>query len=167
MIKLALISDTHWSSWNLADPLVRQLEKILQEGGYDQIWHAGDVTANAVLEQLETFAPVVCVKGNCDNFLGRRLPHSVTETLEQVKIAMIHGWDLPLDHAPTVLGRFPSDVSVIIHGHTHRRRFQETVDGGATIINPGSVSSPRGGETPGYGELQISGDQWEYRSFSL
>jgi len=168
MIKVAVISDTHWSTWNLQDPLVRALDSLLSEGEFDQIWHAGDVTGSEVLEKLDSFGPVVCVKGNCDRFLYRQLPHSVAEELEQVKVGMIHGWDLPLDHVSTVKSRFATDIDIIIHGHTHQRRFQELGgDHPTTIINPGSVSSPRGGETPGYGVLVIDGDKWSYQSHSF
>mgnify|MGYP000309484517 CR=1 FL=1 len=168
MMRIAVISDTHWSSWDLKDRLVCELETLLTEGRFDQIWHAGDVTGSEVLEKLDSFGPVVCVKGNCDRFLYRQLPHSVTETLEEVKVGMTHGWDLPLDHAPFVKSRFAADVDIIIHGHTHRRRYQEIAgEHPTTIINPGSVSSPRGGETPGYGVLEIDGDKWTYESHSF
>lgn len=169
MQRLAIISDTHWNVWDPSNPEVLRFQ-VAMMGGYDQIWHGGDVVDGSVLEALEGLAPVRCVKGNCDSFMGRNLPHSVVETVEQVKIAMIHGWDLPLDHAPTVAARFADDVRVIIHGHTHRRRDQEVTraDGSkVTLINPGSVSSPRGGEQPGYGELLIDGSEWVYRSVTL
>jgi len=158
------MSDTHWNRWDPSDPYTAQLMKRL-EGGFDAIWHAGDVVESSVLEALEGYCRVVCVKGNCDSYLSRHLPHAVIESVERVKVAMTHGWDLPLDHAPTVVGRFPEDVQLIIHGHTHRHREQEFVraDGSrVTILNPGSVSSPRGGETAGMAELIIDGDYWEY-----
>lgn len=168
-MKIALISDTHWSSWDPGRALTGQLIRQLRQG-YDEIWHAGDVVDASVLEGLEQIAPVVCVKGNCDSFIGRALSHSVTATREGVKIAMIHGWDLPLDHSPTVAGRFPEEVALIIHGHTHRRRLEEYCrpsGSRVTIINPGSASSPRGGETPGFGELEVQSGSWTYRSLPL
>lgn len=169
MKRIAVLSDTHWSSWDASDALTAKLAGRLQSG-YDHVWHGGDVTGSGVLEALEAYGPVVCVKGNCDQFMSRHLPHAVTETIEGVKIGMIHGWDLPVEHAPTLISRFAGDVQIIIHGHTHQRRNQQvTRDDGSvvTIINPGSVSSPRGGETPGFGELVIDRGYWAYRSFSL
>lgn len=168
-MKIAVISDTHWRTWDPEDILTNCLIEAL-EAGYDAIWHAGDVEEHGILKALEEFAPVVCVKGNCDNYMVRHLPHSVTEKIEGVKLGMIHGWDLPLDHAAAICARFAEDVNIVIHGHTHRRRFQEwTSATGAkiTIINPGSVSSPRGGEMPGMGELVIESGQWNYRAFSF
>lgn len=163
------MSDTHWSSWDQNDPQTSGLIAALEKG-YDEIWHAGDIVAGEVLEALEAFCSVVVVKGNCDGRLRRSIPHAVIEQREGVKMGMIHGWDVPLDHAPAIVARFPDDIQLIIHGHTHRRRNQ-TVTGPTgnpvRIVNPGSVSSPRGGETPGLGELIINGDEWEYRTLPL
>ncbi len=168
MQKIAILSDTHWDSWAPTLPSARALMQALQKG-YHQIWHAGDVVDESVLVALEEIAPVLCVKGNCDTFFGRTLPHTVHRTLENVSVGMIHGWDLPLDHAFAVVERFPDFTQVIIHGHTHKQRFEEiaTPHGLCAIINPGSVTSPRGGETPGFGELVINGPVWSYRRHDL
>lgn len=163
---ILVISDTHWSSWEPDEPSCRALGDVLESGTYEFIFHGGDVVDDSVLKVLEGFAPIYCVKGNCDSFVGRNLPHTVVETIENVKIAMIHGWDLPLDHTPTLVERFGGDTDIIIHGHTHRKRYQEWTrpDGSkVTILNPGSVSSPRGGEMAGYGELTLTDGEWAYK----
>lgn len=165
MTRLAVISDTHWPAYSPEQPGAEELWEELGTG-YDQIWHAGDVVHDSVLEALEKFAPVFCVKGNCDGFFARSLPHTVVETVEQIKIAMTHGWDLPLDHAPTVVNRFAKDVDLIIHGHTHKKRLQRYSrpnESEVTLLNPGSISSPRGGEQPGFTEVTIDGNKLECR----
>lgn len=170
MVRLAVLSDTHWKSWDSSESSAHQIDTLLSQGAFDGVWHAGDVVDESILRHLEQFAPVTVVKGNCDRWFERVLPHRVVEKIEQVKVGMIHGWDIPLDHLPTVVRSFPEDVDIIIHGHTHRRREQsfERPDGSrVTVINPGSVSSPRGGETAGLGELRIDGEQWEYRALHL
>lgn len=163
MQKIAVISDTHWGSWDPADKLCARLHTVLQ--GYHEIWHAGDVVDESILLALEGIAPVTCVKGNCDSFMGRNLPHAVHRRIEQVNIGMIHGWDLPLGHTPTVVNRFPEGTALIIHGHTHTQRYEEyKADWGTCfVINPGSISQPRGGDTRGFGELVINGPSWSYR----
>ena len=165
MKRIAVMSDTHWGSWEPERESTAQLISAL-EAGYDEIWHGGDVVCAEVLEQLESFCPVVVVKGNCDGGVSRSLPHAVIETIEDVRIGMIHGWDVPLGHTAALVERFPSDVDIIIHGHTHLRRQEEFTgdrDKPVTILNPGSVSSHRGGETPGMAELVINGKEWDYR----
>lgn len=170
MKKILVLSDTHWSKWEPSEPSSEKLLSVLVKGKYDFIFHGGDVVDSSVLEMLETFAPVFCVKGNCDSFVDRNLPHTVVETIESVKIAMIHGWDLPLDHTPTLVDRFADDVDIVIHGHTHRKRYQEWTrpdESKVTLLNPGSLSSPRGGETAGYGELIVDDDNWDYKIFQF
>lgn len=169
MQRLAVISDTHWDLWDPTDPYAEALLRQLEGIGVQEIWHAGDVIHETVLQALEEIAPVVCVKGNCDSFFARQLPHAVRRQVEGVGLGMIHGWDLPLDHAVSIVERFPAQTEVVIHGHTHRRRYEEvpTAWGVCTIINPGSVTSPRGGEEPGFGELVINGPVWSYRQHTL
>lgn len=169
MQRLAVISDTHWDFWDPEDPFAEALLMQLQGKGYDALWHAGDVVHETVLQALEEIAPVLCVKGNCDSFFARQLPHAVRRQVEGVQVGMIHGWDLPLDHAASIVERFPENTEVIIHGHTHRRRYEEhrAAWGSCTIINPGSVTSPRGGEEPGFGELVVNGPAWSYRRHAL
>jgi putative phosphoesterase len=169
MQRLAIVSDTHWELWDPEDPFAESLIQQLSGKDYDAIWHGGDVVHESVLVALEEIAPVVCVKGNCDTFFARQLPHAVHRQVEGVSLGMIHGWDLALQHAPSLLERFPEKIEVIIHGHTHRRRYQQEMTpwGSCTIINPGSVTSPRGGEEPGFGELVINGPAWSYRRHTL
>lgn len=168
MQRIAVVSDTHWDLWDPADPFAEAMMAGLSKG-YDAIWHAGDVVHETVLVALETIAPVVCVKGNCDRYFARELPHAVRRQIDSVWVGMIHGWDLPLDHAPSIVERFPEHTELIIHGHTHKRRYEQFMApwGACTIINPGSISLPRGGEEPGFGELVVNGPAWSYRRHNL
>lgn len=169
MHRIAVLSDTHWHRWDPDNPLAAGVDAYLA-GGVDAVWHGGDVVEDQVLAHLESYAPLTVVRGNCDRWFPRELPHSVIREIEGVTVAMIHGWDLPLEYLPSVVKAFSDNVEIIIHGHTHRRRRDTYTrpDGRlVTVINPGSVSSPRGGETAGLGELTIDGAQWEYRSLHL
>lgn len=169
MQRIAVLSDTHWDEWDPEDPFAEALLAQLTDKGYQAIWHGGDVVHDSVLSALEKIAPVVCVKGNCDTFFARALPHTIHQQIEDVRVGMTHGWDIPLGHAKSVIARFPEQTDIIIHGHTHRYRYEEceTPWGSCTIINPGSVTSPRGGEQPGLGELVINGPAWSYHRHIL
>lgn len=164
MRRIAVISDTHWSKWDETDHTTGALLTALCKG-FHEIWHAGDVVHESILTTLEECCPVTCVKGNCDTFFGRNLPHQVEKQIEGVTIGMIHGWDLPLSQAAFVREAFDGEPELIIHGHTHKQRFElhhPEGENACTIINPGSVSSPRGGDSKGYGELVINGSAWSY-----
>lgn len=169
MQRIAVMSDTHWRRWDPEDPAAAELDALLA-GGFDAVWHGGDVVEEQVLLHLETYAPLTVVRGNCDRWFEREVPHAVVRKIEEITVAMIHGWDLPLEHLPTVVKTFPEEVDIIIHGHTHRRRrdtLTRTDGRTVTVVNPGSVSSPRGGETAGLAELLIDGKEWEYRVLHL
>lgn len=166
---LAIVSDTHWTRWDESAFEASRLAKRLGQEGFQGIWHAGDVVSDQVLARLREIAPLVCVRGNCDSRLKASLPHTAFQAIEGIKLAMIHGWDLPLGHALSLVNYWKRPVDIIIHGHTHRKRF-ETIKaswGDCTIINPGSPSQPRGGEAPGFGKLLIESGSFSYERVEL
>lgn len=103
----------------------------------DRILCAGDVQREEVLWELETIAPVICVRGNNDWSLGK-LPASSTFTLGGVKFFMAH--------FPSDMGKRPAGTQVCVHGHTHVPR--DETRGGVRFLNPGSTTFPRGGSEP-------------------
>jgi putative phosphoesterase len=64
---------------------VRELERA------DLILHAGDVTAAAVLRELEAYAPVEAVRGNMDEpALQAVLPERRVVEVEGARIGLVH-----------------------------------------------------------------------------
>lgn len=55
---IGALSDTH----GVLDPAISRAF-----AGVDRILHAGDVGDQAILRRLASVAPVVAVRGNCDN----------------------------------------------------------------------------------------------------
>ena len=70
MLKIGLISDTHgcWDS---------RFEKHFKE--CDEIWHAGDIGSEVIINQLEAHCPVRAVCGNID---GRKLSLRFSDVLK-------------------------------------------------------------------------------------
>jgi len=120
-----LIADTH----GYTDP--KALEAFQ---GADRILHAGDVGSPDVLTELETVAPVTAVLGNMD--WGLDLPEREIIETPWGKILLQHKdpWEERRDSAEKGRRSVPS---IIVHGHTHRRR-QEWRDG-VLFINPGAA----------------------------
>ena len=105
--------------------------------GSDYILCAGDIESRMVLTELETIAPTICVRGNCDRYdLGPRVKDLVSPLLAGVRFRIVH--------RPEDIGVVPEDVRVVIHGHTHIPREQYGKNG-VLFLNPGSPSRPRGG----------------------
>ena len=123
-MKVGLISDTH----NLLRPDV--LKALM---GVDAILHAGDISGQAVLDQLQTIAPVYAVRGNADKEWAEEVPTFLDFELNGLHIYMTHKKkDLPADLDPY-------DLVMVGHSHT----YADTLIGKTRIINPGSCGPRR------------------------
>lgn len=115
--------------------------------GSDYILCAGDIENRMVLTELETIAPTICVRGNCDRYdLGPRVKPIASPFLDGVRFRMVH--------RPEDIGTVPDDVQVVIHGHTHVPR-EEYGANGVLFLNPGSPSRPRGGSRKSVARLFV------------
>jgi hypothetical protein len=126
-ILIGVISDTH----GLLRP-----EAIEALRGSQQIIHAGDVGAPAILQRLASIAPVTVVRGNVDKEAwARKLPESDVLEVGGVSIYVLH--DLAkLDLKPKAAG-----FAAVVSGHSHTPK-QETRDG-VLYFNPGSAGPRR------------------------
>jgi uncharacterized protein len=129
-----VLADTH----NRLPESVKEIAK-----GADEIWHLGDVCAQAVLDELCTVGPrVTVVRGNCD---------SNSEWPLVIDLAR-GGLKLRLQHVPP--DRPPEDVDVLLHGHTHVPRNERR--GRVLFLNPGCVTRPNRGGPPSVAWLEIA-----------
>jgi len=122
---IAIISDTH----DLVRPgLMEALE------GAELIIHAGDVCSEIVLDEIETVAPVIAVRGNMDGYHSD-LPITETREILNKRFHILHdlkGFNRSLMR----------DLDIVISGHTHNPRVFE--ENGVLFINPGSAGPRRG-----------------------
>lgn len=125
--QIGVISDTH----GLLRP-----EAIGALVGSDVILHAGDIGKPEILEELNTIAPVVAVRGNNDvGAWAQTIPETETITVENVTIHLLHiVKDLKLD--PETAG-----VQVVISGHSHKPSLEQRE--GVLFLNPGSAGPRR------------------------
>ncbi len=134
-MRIAVLSDTH-------DRMPPSLPERLR--GADEIWHLGDVCDPAVLVELEQLGPPLrVVLGNCDS-------HPVWPVELELECEGVRFY---LTHIPP--GRVPARCTVVLHGHTHVPR-DETI-GGVRWLNPGCITRPRAGTTPGFAWLTVEG----------
>lgn len=133
-MRIAVIADTH-------DSLPAGLTGLLR--GADEIWHLGDLTTQDVYFELASLGrPFVVVRGNCD--ADEQWPLEVTLERGGLRCHLVH-------IAPHLA---PSDVHVVLHGHTHTPR-DWTDPLGVRWLNPGSASKPRGGTPASLGWLEF------------
>ena len=161
-MKVGLISDTH--SAGSGRDLPKQVFQAL--AGVDLILHCGDLECLGVLDNLETVAPVLAVRGYEDpTEEGDRLA-AVTRVvpLEGVNIGMVHDiqWptpgiitspdgtslQFPLSGTRELLAKkFGQQVDVVVFGDTHEELI--CYCDGVLLVNPGSPTYPGRRHSPG------------------
>jgi putative phosphoesterase len=160
-MRIGVVSDTH----GYFDPHLPQLLH-----GVDEVFHAGDVGSEAVLDQLRAIAPVQAVRGNIDSAaLG--LAPTVLRRSGSVEIHMLHelprpqstlrDWappgpleGKPAEHCRRFLESLPEECRVVIFGHSHEPCA--LILGGKLFFNPGSAGKKRFSLPRCCGLLEIS-----------
>lgn len=148
MKKIGVISDTH-------DVLRDDVREILKT--CDAVIHAGDITAEAVLEELRRMGSIYAVRGNNDWKLRKTLNQTLRFEIEDVHFFMTHD--------RRNISRRLDGVDVVIFGHSHKY-FQEMVDG-RLWLNPGSCGRPRFGGALSMAVMQVSQGHYQVEKIPL
>ena len=135
MVVIGIISDTHISSVNYSDvgiKLLRQLRDTFKD--VDEIIHAGDISSEVFLKDLNDIAPVICVNGH-EDFLD--LNSFIKLKRRNYTIGVIH-------EQPKDLEKFCREhgLHILIFGHTHQPLIKGT-NFNTLLINPGSPTYPK------------------------
>ena len=148
---IGVISDTH----NLL-----RLEAIDSLKGVDLIIHAGDVCQPQILEELNSIAPTIAVRGNNDKGAwAEKLSFFEIIKVQKVFIYVIH--DLKALNANAV----DAEIGVIISGHSHKPSVENKK--GVLYLNPGSAGPRRFKLPVSTARLKISGENIETEIIEL
>jgi len=132
MIRIGILSDTHG----------RRLPEVL---GFfnkaDEIWHAGDIGSEEVLDELRKQKPVRAVYGNID---GTALRRACSEELvfmaEDLKVFMTHIGGYPGRYNPKSKKTIEREKpGLFICGHSHILKVIYDKKYGLLHINPGAA----------------------------
>ncbi len=146
---IGVLSDTHIPG--TADSLPERVAEGLK--GVDMILHAGDLTEESVLGELNRIAPTTAVAGNMDSeTLKERLPRKKTLEACGIKIGLIHGYGPPFGMAGRIRKEF-GDVNVIVFGHSHSA--MNARKDGVLFFNPGSSTDNIFARQKAYGILRV------------
>ena len=136
--RIVVLADTHvtrGSARRMPDAVYAHLDAA------DRIWHAGDVLVPELLDELAGFAPVEAVLGNNDHELLGILPEQTEETVDGVRIAMVHDSGTAKGRENRMRRWFPA-ADLVIFGHSHQPVDAEGIDG-QRLLNPGSPTQRR------------------------
>lgn len=139
----------------LADTHNRLPEKVTALAlGADEIWHLGDVCAEAILDELCAIGPpVTVVRGNCDS--NYEWPLVVDLERSRLKFR--------LQHIPPE--RPPENIDVVLHGHTHVPRNERR--SGVLFLNPGCVTRPNQGAAASVAWLELQEGKLSWRPVGI
>jgi putative phosphoesterase len=166
-MKVVVLADTHTARAGSSEP-VRPLPQSAWPyiETADRILHAGDVTDPALLDELQSFAPVTVVTGNCDatDVLHWGASETTEVELAGVRIAMTHDSGLSKGRRDRMSKRFP-EARVVIFGHSHIPFNEDS--GGLLLFNPGSPTWKRTAPFPSMGLLWIDEGEVEGEIFPV
>ncbi|MHB8779910.1 MAG: phosphodiesterase [Candidatus Geothermincolia bacterium] len=170
-MKIGMVSDTHGDvdAWEKAWRLLADCDLILHAGdhlyhgafnpilaSYDPLKLAGMMNASPV--------PMVHARGNCDSEVDAvalsdpLLSPYVFLVLEGTRILLTHGDRYEEDELARMGSRF--GCRLVVRGHTHLRGVVR--HGSLSLVNPGSISLPKGDGIPSLAIL--TGDTVTLRS---
>ncbi|MDE3281818.1 metallophosphoesterase [Lacticaseibacillus parahuelsenbergensis] len=131
-MKILAVSDTHGDREILATILKQQPD-------LDGYFYAGDSELPADDSLFQTYH---AVEGNMD--FDPNFPMSVTTTIKGITIFMTHGHRFGVNFGLDKLmaAGEAAHAQLVIFGHTHQLGVEERA--GMVILNPGSISQPRG-----------------------
>ena len=161
-MKLMFASDIHGSAYYCE----KMLECYRREKA-ERLWILGDILYHGprndlpkeyapkkVIAMLNDIKEEICaVRGNCDTEVDQMVlefPILADYSLlaaDGLRLYATHGHVYNEQHMPPLMAG-----DILIHGHTHIYEIKKT--GEHVILNPGSVSIPKGGNTPTYGILE-------------
>lgn len=147
-MKILVISDTH-GNLSKVYKVINSISNII-----DGVIHCGDIVEDA--DSLRIKYPnlkIYNVRGNCD--YGSSVPNEDVFVLGGKKFFVTHGdlygvnWGIDrLCYKGAEIG-----ADICLYGHTHIPYIDNY--NGIVILNPGSLSAPRGNSTYSYGIIKI------------
>ena len=131
-LKIGLISDSHGF---IDANIITHLQSV------DEIWHAGDIGSEGVMEMLPKGKKIRAVHGNIDSG-GLRYKYPEWEEFVQgdLKILMTHIGGKPPHYAKGVRQRIKeSGAQVFVCGHSHICRVEWDKGLNCLYMNPGAI----------------------------
>jgi uncharacterized protein len=132
MKKIGLLSDTH----SFLDP------KVFEHfADVDEIWHAGDIGSQQIIDDLNSFKNTKFVYGNIDSKeIQNNLPEDLIFTVEGINVYITHIGGLPPKFTKRTKEIIKNnDINLFICGHSHiLRAIKAEEQKNLLYLNPGA-----------------------------
>lgn len=152
MTKILVMSDTHGDT-TLAEKALRMNPDV------DIVIHLGDYCKDVNrLQQLYPDIRFEYVYGNCDFMIGN-VPVEKLIEVEGQRIFLTHGHRYSVKWGIEKLQdkAHNDNIQLLLFGHTHMQQL--TYGPGHIILNPGSISEPRGNDEESYAIVIIDNEK--------
>lgn len=140
-MNILVLSDTHGS----LDRAEEMFQRITKSFPVDHIIHCGDHYKDALQLSKKLGVPVTAAHGNCD---GQRTREILLLETPAGKIGVTHGHADKVDYTLQNITYTAKEYGckAICFGHTHVPVNE--MANGIRLLNPGSLTNPRGGSKP-------------------
>lgn len=140
-MNIMVISDTHGNITKATE----LYDRLNPGAHFDLVIHCGDYVRDAIAFQAQTGCDLVCVPGNCDGCHDRN--YEVVNT-PAGKMLVTHGYaeNVKSDLMKLYYLAEENECKAVCFGHTHVSGIWDIA--GIKMINPGSLTNPRGGTQP-------------------
>ena len=132
MKRIGILSDTH-SHWDD--------RYLIHFADCDEIWHAGDIGSEIIIDQLEAFRPVRAVYGNIDGAqMRRRFKETLRFEIEDCEVLIKHIGGYPGRYDASIRKEiYENPPQLFISGHSHILKVIFDNKLNCLHINPGAA----------------------------
>lgn len=132
MKRIGILSDTH-SHWDD--------KYLIHFADCDEIWHAGDIGSEVIIDQLEAFRPVRAVYGNIDGAqMRRRFKETQRFCIEDCEVLIKHIGGYPGRYDASIRKElYENPPQLFISGHSHILKVMFDNKLNCLHINPGAA----------------------------
>lgn len=132
-MKVLVVSDSHGDREILVELVERYKDKV------DQIFHCGDSELEATDSVWDS---MMTVRGNMDFTNEYKLTQIADVKKERIFMAHGHRFDVNNTMEELVYAAKEENADYAFFGHTHQAKSEKI--GNIVVLNPGSISEPRG-----------------------
>ncbi|BEP29859.1 metallophosphoesterase [Helicovermis profundi] len=154
MIKIGILSDSHGKDEN-----IRKFVCEIEKKNIDLIFHLGDLKSDCEIIKKYTNKKIYSVLGNCDYMSSGNM--DLLLNIEGIKFFLTHGHKYGVKYSLNNIYYKAKELNadVVLFGHTHSPFIIKEKD--LEIINPGSLSFPRGKLGKSYAVITVNGNAFE------